>query len=316
LLSKIEELIVTDMTKIFAAFLLTMVLVSFESNSQDTLPRFTVVARPNNRNVVSWTNPYRTISQISIQRSNDSLRNFKTILTVPDPKVPQNGFVDAKAPTMNVFYRLFIVLDLGRYEFTKSKRPSADLGNQNNEAVLNNDNQRVKLSDSLSSKEVRAIRDKLDKPSTMSKPTSTPAPKPERFFVVKRKNVLSTVSEKNFKKFRDSLLYSTRDTLIFESIDTVVIKPFVPKQNYMASKYVYTEKYGNVMISLPDAAHKKYSVSFFDENQTPLFEIKEVTSTSLTVDKTNFVHSGWFWFELYQDGKLKEKHKFFIPKDF
>jgi hypothetical protein len=57
-------------------------------------------------------------------------------------------------------------------------------------------------------------------------------------------------------------------------------------------------------------------VSFFEENKRPLFEIKEVRSNSLTVDKSNFVHSGWFWFELFEDGKLKERHKIFIPKDF
>src|SRR5688572_21144727 len=84
--------------------------------AQDTLPKFTVVSKPNNRNVVSWTNAFPYTSQISIQRSGDSTRNFKTILTVPDPSVPQNGFVDSKFPAGPVFYRLFIVLDSGKYQ--------------------------------------------------------------------------------------------------------------------------------------------------------------------------------------------------------
>jgi hypothetical protein len=302
------------MTKFFSALLITIVLTSYESKAQDTLPHFSVVARSNNRNVISWTNPYRTINQISIQRSNDSTRNFKTILTVPDPKVAQNGFVDSKAPSLNVFYRLFIVLDSARYEFTRSKRPSPDFGNMVDKPGLPNENERLKLSDSLSSKEVKALKEKLEKPAEPARPATLS--KPEKFFAVKRKDSITSVPEKNFKKFRDSLLYTTRDTMIFESVDTIVIKPFVPRENYRASKYVFTEKYGNVMIALPDVMQKKYSVSFFDENQTPLFEIKEVKSPSLVVDKTNFIHSGWFWFELYEDGKLKEKHKFFIPKDF
>jgi hypothetical protein len=79
---------------------------------------------------------------------------------------------------------------------------------------------------------------------------------------------------------------------------------------------VYTEKDGNVAITLPEAGAKKYSVKFFDEEENALFEIKEVKESSVILDKTNFLRSGWFRFELYEDGKLKEKHRFFIPKDF
>ena len=104
--------------------------------------------------------------------------------------------------------------------------------------------------------------------------------------------------------------------MMYVSVDTIIIKPFVVREMYRASKYVFTEKFGNVMIVLPDAASKKYSVSFFEENKKPLFEIKEVRASSLTLDKSNFVHSGWFWFELFENGKLKERHKVFIPKDF
>lgn len=297
------------MTRIFSAVYCISTLISTYCDAQDTLPRFSVVGKPNNRNLISWTNTYPYISQISIQRSPDSTKNFKTILTVPDANVPQNGFVDTKAPAPKTYYRLFIVLDSGKYQFTKSQRPTPDTAVAKIEQVLISDNKRVVLSDSLSNKEVKALKEKLQ-------PVTTAIPKPERFFVVKRKNTYSLVAEKNFKKFRDSIVYATRDTLVFETPDTVLIKLFVPKEVYRPSKYVFTEKFGNVMILLPEASHKKYSVSFFEDNKTPVFEIKEVKSTSLIIDKTNFVHSGWFWFELYEEGSLKERHKFFIPKDF
>jgi hypothetical protein len=70
------------------------------------------------------------------------------------------------------------------------------------------------------------------------------------------------------------------------------------------------------MISLPDAEEKKYSVSFLSDDNKLLFEVKDIKSTSLIVDKTNFVHSGWFWFELFENGALKERQMFFLPKDF
>jgi hypothetical protein len=288
------------MTRTFA-LLAVFISLSVQVNAQDTLPRFTLVAKPNNRNVINWTNPYRSISQIGIQRSPDSTRNFKTILTVPDPSVKQNGFADTKAPAPNMFYRIFIVLDSGKYFFTNSKRPVSDPTGAGNESFLTEDNQRVKLSDSLSSREVRKIKED---------------PRPEKMYVIKRRELYMNVPENSFRKFRDSLLYNTKDTMMYVSVDTIVIKPFVPREIYRASKYVFTEKFGNVMIVLPDAATKKYSVSFFEENKKPLFEIKEVRAPSLTLDKSNFVHSGWFWFELFEDGKLKEKHKVFIPKDF
>lgn len=284
-----------------AALLLFFISSSVQLIAQDTLPRFTLIGKPNNRNVISWSNPYRSISQIGIQRSPDSTRNFKTILTVPDPTVKQNGFVDTKAPAPNMFYRIFIVLDSGKYLFTNSKKPVPDTAGIDDSPFLIDDNQRVKLSDSLSTREVKKIKEN---------------PRPEKLYVIKRRELYINVPENNFRKFRDSLLYNTKDTLVYMSVDTIIIKPFVQKEIYRASKYVFTEKYGNVMIVLPDAASRKYSVSFFEENKTPVFEIKEVRSTSLTVDKSNFVHSGWFWFELYDDGKLKERHKVFIPKDF
>jgi hypothetical protein len=273
--------------------------------AQDTLPHFRVVRKTDNRNVISWINSYPYTSQMNIQRSTDSLRNFASILTVPDPKSPQNGYVDTKAPSQKVYYRLFIVLDSGKYIFTKSKSPAPDTATDINDQVLN-DNQRVVLSDSLTNHEEMRLKEKL----------LTSGSRGTRLFVIKRNNIYSSVSPKDFRKFRDSIVYETHDTLVFESEDTVYVKPFINREMYRASRYVYTEKYGNVMIALPDALQKKYSIRFFDDYKTPLFEIKEIKSASLIVDKTNFVHSGWFWFELYDNGELKEKHRFFIPKDF
>jgi hypothetical protein len=117
-------------------------------------------------------------------------------------------------------------------------------------------------------------------------------------------------------RFRDSVLKKTKDTLTFIGADTVVIKSFVPKEVYKISNYVFTAKDGNINISLPDATTKKYSVKFLELDSSPVFDIKEIKDIFLIVDKTNFVHSGWFRFELFEDGKLKEKNRFFIPKDF
>ena len=82
------------------------------------------------------------------------------------------------------------------------------------------------------------------------------------------------------------------------------------------SNTVYTTADGNVNINLPDAADKKYSVKFFEPNGVFLFEIDQVKSPFLILEKAIFLHSGWFNFELYEDGKLKEKWSFFIPLNY
>jgi hypothetical protein len=201
--------------------------------AQDTLPQFSAIIKPGNRIVISWINNYKKTSQINIQRSTDSLKNFKTIVTVPDPNNPQNGFVDTKAPYGRIYYRLFIINDKSKYQFTPSQKPARDTSR-----------------------------------------------------------------------------------LMAEALKSESPRVNAPVAPYHVSRYVYTEKYGNVMIALPQAEEKKYSVSFFSDDNKLLFEVKDIKATSLIVDKTNFVHSGWFWFELFEDGALKERQKFFLPKDF
>jgi hypothetical protein len=112
------------------------------------------------------------------------------------------------------------------------------------------------------------------------------------------------------------VVFKTKDTLLFRSVDTIQIKPFVPKEVYKPSEFVYAAKDGNITISVPEATKKKYSIRFFDEQFNPLFEIDHVRESPLILDKAVFLHSGWFRFELYEEGKLKEKHRFFIPKEF
>jgi hypothetical protein len=313
------------MTRIVSVVLL---LFSLNALAQDTLPKFTAYTRGNDKVIISWTNTYPKVSQISIQRSTDSLKLFKTILTVPDPTVPQNGYLDAKGTNRTMFYRLFIVLDSGKYVFTNSHRPFWDtahvMDQQRPETTPENNNgrQRVVIAD-MAPREAELLKEKIQEAVKKSDPKAVmpaekpkPAPEPERFFVVKKRDtVIMQVSEKLFKKFRDSIVQKTKDTMTFKNLDTIVIKSFIPKEVYKPSKYVFTEKEGNVAIALPDAKSNHYTVKFYEEDKTPLFEVKQIKEPYLVVDKTNFMHGGWFLFELYDDGKIKEQHRFFIPKE-
>jgi hypothetical protein len=92
----------------------------------------------------------------------------------------------------------------------------------------------------------------------------------------------------------------------------------LPRYNrnlFVPSKHVYTGKDNNVMISLPDAPRKKYSLRFYRADGSFLFEISNITESFLTLDKANFLRSGLFIFELYDNRIIIERHKFYIPKD-
>jgi hypothetical protein len=95
-----------------------------------------------------------------------------------------------------------------------------------------------------------------------------------------------------------------------DSIALFHIKPLT-----FASSRVYTGKENNVVLHLQGAETKKYSVKFFDEENTLLFVLNKLHETDLVVDKVNFVHAGWFYFEVYESGRLLEKNKFYIPAD-
>ncbi len=204
------------------------------TSAQDTLPNFAVKDVGNNRIIIGWVNNFQNVKQISIQRSFDSVKNYKTILSVADPKAVQNGFADTRAPNDHMWYRLFYLLEAGKFYFTAAKKPVIDT-------------------------------------------TKTAA--------------IEIQSEK---------------------IIPVIKKP----EGFVPSFYVYTNKDGYVFINLPDADQKKYSIKFFEENNTFLFELKPVKETALTLDKANFYRAGWYLFELYNDEKLVERHKFYLNKEF
>jgi hypothetical protein len=84
---------------------------------------------------------------------------------------------------------------------------------------------------------------------------------------------------------------------------------------FVPSKFVFTGKDNNVILNLPDAAKRKFSIKFFDENDKPVFEINSITEPYLILEKVNFLHAGWFKYHLFDNNVLLEKFKFYIPKE-
>ncbi len=316
---------------LFAPFLLSLFYLP-GAKAQETLPGFSALLKSNGKVVISWKNAYPAINQISIQRSTDSLHNFTTLITVPDPHTPENGFVDSKPQGPHTYYRIFILLGNSRYMFTKSKRaipePVAqqkrqqqqqqvakkEVPEENDLIIPKIDNSRIfYLEEKRSPNKPLVVGPSKIKAQTIEVEKT--------LFVKKRDSVIMQLEGNKVRKFSDSLLKQTRDTLLFVNADTLMIKPYVESQKevkdvYRVSPYVFTAKDGNVNIALADWNKKNYSVQFFEDDHTPLMEIKNIKDPLLIIDKTNFTHSGWFRFELFEDGRLKERNKLFIPKEF
>lgn len=110
----------------------------------------------------------------------------------------------------------------------------------------------------------------------------------------------------------NSYFFTVPTSLTLEPATLTGPAPTTP-QAYSPSVFVYTNADGNVNISLAHAAAHQYSVRFFDADNHFLFEISNIHKSLLILDKTNFLRVGWYHYELYEDGKIKEKWKFYIP---
>lgn len=240
------------------------------------------VSIANNTKVkIEWQNPYGdSVVQLNVQRSWDSVRNFRTIFAPLSPELPQNGFIDETGGYNTQYYRIFYVLENGSYFFTKAKRATtgSDFTNEISQEQASNKDFQVTIHDDDS--------------------------------------VIAVLNYDGFKKFRDSILSYTRDTLFSLTDADVLIRYYNNGGTWMPSTHVYTNDDGYVQVFLADALQKNYRLRFFDENHKPVFNIQHVTQPQLLLDKTDFMHSGWFYFELFENNKLKERNRIYIPKDF
>lgn len=131
-------------------------------------------------------------------------------------------------------------------------------------------------------------------------------------FIYRNDSLIRQMDISLYKNFKDSMSTRTRDTLFAKDNNRVEIHPFMPKYAWRPSSHVFTNSKGFLTILLPQAKQHRYHIIFFEENGNEAFRIKSVKETEFILDKTEFVHTGWFTFELYEDDKLKEKNKFYL----
>jgi len=89
---------------------------------------------------------------------------------------------------------------------------------------------------------------------------------------------------------------------------------FLPA-GFTQSRYIFMTPDRYIRVELPMDS-RKYDIKFFSENYQPLFELKNVKEKRFKLDRSYFYKAGYINFELYADGKVLEKYKLFLPKDF
>lgn len=278
--------------------------IGFSAVSQATLPEFSVQDKGKGRVIISWRNPYPNLIQLAVQRSYDSLKRFGSVYSTTSPELPVNGFSDKVPEGVRVYYRIFYVMEGGAYYFTKSMKPvasddievvKADTGRE----VLNQELQQI--TEATTKKELEKEVYNPNKPIYIKESDTTG-------FI--------TIPIKDFRTYRDSIMTLTKDTLVQSGKDTLFIKVYDPPFAARTSQYIFTNKDGYIVIKLDDAEKKKYQVTLMDEEENPVLDLKKINDPMLILDKTNFYRGGWYKFTLRENGRIKEKGKVYLPKDF
>jgi hypothetical protein len=367
-------------------------LLSTRVHAQNPLPDLSVRELTRGKIQVSWYSPERNCIQVAVQRSTDSSKNFRTIVSAQSPELMNNGYVDNKPPVGRAYYRIFYVLQGGAYFFTRAVMvetqppavektlPVMEMGKEKNleyttiyikntpafrltkdeykhfkdsinktkDALHRIDEHavewrpvktepkkgdkkemvRVYIRDMLltevSKKDYPRFKDSIkmqtkdtlfviDQSRIQLHPFIVPVI--ETVFIYRNDSLLLQLETEAYKKFKDSIAMRTKDTLFATDRNRVEIHPFRPKYAWIASKYIYTNNKGYVIINLPLVKQHRYHVVFFEEDGSELFRIKAIKEPELILDKTDFIHAGWFSFELFEDDKLKEKNKLLLLKE-
>ncbi len=275
-------------------------LVSVSYGQSDSLPEF-FVWKKNKAIGISWTNTYPNITQINIQRTKDSNRNYITIHSCPQPIGERYTFTDITAKHDSMYYRVFLLFDDATYSFTKPKRPKEEQATFKKERV-----DQSASKNKPGGQPSDSAKNNSGIPSNDSKGDI-----PEEKVNVKSKILLpesihlkTATLEKNWREFS-------------YKIGKVRIKlKENPKKIWQPSVYVYTGDDGNIIIDLPDVQKKKYSLTVGREDGRPLFTIEEINEPKMKIDKSFFLRSGWYYFILRENGNIKERNRFLITRDY
>ena len=181
-------------------------------NAQKILPGITV-KNFGGKIIVSWQNAFtQNVTNILIQRSYDSLKNYTTIGTVLNPQSRENGYSDVNPPYTKMYYRVSISFEGGDYIISHPERPEKNIpvlnssDNSNNIKIIENDT-RYPWQANPSSDSIVLIA-----PPGKENEITYPS---ERIFTSRDNNIVIHLKDAASKKY-SAKFFDDKDSLLFE----------------------------------------------------------------------------------------------------
>ena len=248
--------------------------------AQQALPDFNIMKGPKEHTILSWKNNFGdNLAVLNIQRSTDSIRGFRTIYSVENLTLATNAYTDNKPVPGADYYRFYYMLKNGSYFFTKAKRISTGFVADNLLSQLNN-----------------------------SKTITIQGEKPRKLPYNQLYHLKDSVA--NFTS--DSLLFVNDSTIQYAKYNAVAaIATTAAATNLTAvSKFIYTNADSYIVLKFPEQDLASYSMIIYKMNGTSvLYKIPRFDQSELILSKSSFLHTGWYPYEIFKDGKLVERSR-------
>ena len=287
---------------ILAVFLFAGIF-QVSAQTENVLPEFSVRELTKGKIQVSWNNPYQNCIQLAVQRSADSVSNFRTIFSTQSPELPSNGFVDNKPlPGIKSYYRVFYVLLGGAYYFSKpipieSKmtNPVIETGvlkidpkNIRTKGKIFNESKTIDLVGiyikkyqvfKLTQPEYKRFRDSINTRTKDDllrineyvaewRPIKT-AGKKNLYDIYLKDRLLAQLNESDYKKFKDSIATKTKDTLYAIDPWRIQLQTFAEK----TTEYMFIYKNDSLVAKLELPLYKKFKDSMATKTKDTLYSI-------------------------------------------
>ena len=255
--------------------------------SGQSLPSFQVTAEKNST-TISWSAPTEKLSLLVIQKSLDSLNGFKSIASMPDPNTPVNGYVDKNNVDLNYYYRIFYAGSNGKYYFSDSKKAFLKISQPIVQSIPTTDHQKTLVTRENKENAIPAL------------PIAIP---------------IDTVESIARKMLIGSVIPLKEDTINTGFHIHLITEKIEQESNLTTNPFLFVSKDNHLMLILPETHKRKFQLQVWKEDGTHVFNMKNIKDAQLLIDKSNFIYSGWFTYEISEGDRLKEKGKFFIPAD-
>ena len=260
--------------------------------AQQSLPSVSITSS-NRRVVVSWLNDYhKPIETILIQRSFDSLKNFRTIGSVLNPLNLENGYLDQQPPYDRRYYRVFIQFPNGEYVIGPSSR-----FNTSSESI-----------------EPLDIRSSIALESTLLSELIYARQKDQLFLSYYHKSIDSPAYAPDSSNAIDKISDGKESHLLSPDAKPIPEKKTTLRTAY-PSRFVYTNNNQTIILDFRQTQLQEIRVRFLDEQGYPVLELNELPESLLYLERYNFRKSGWYSFEIYEQGKMVEKSKIYVARD-